>query len=115
MQFKDIINQESTRHNLAEMVQFNRLSHALLFLAKEGNGVLPLALAFAQFIVCDNVRRDSSAGSKSIEPSLFGGEPVEQKKSSANQESMFDSCGTCPSCLKSHQLIHPDIHFTYPV
>ncbi|HEY4800220.1 MAG TPA: hypothetical protein VII99_14160 [Bacteroidia bacterium] len=26
-----------------------------------------------------------------------------------------DSCGTCPSCLKSSKLIHPDIHFVYPI
>ncbi len=29
--------------------------------------------------------------------------------------SVTDSCGECPSCLKSQKLIHPDIHFTYPV
>src|ERR1700741_3866656 len=27
----------------------------------------------------------------------------------------MDSCGECPSCKKSAQLIHPDIHFSYPV
>lgn len=26
-----------------------------------------------------------------------------------------DSCGTCPSCLKATKLIHPDIHFVYPI
>jgi len=26
-----------------------------------------------------------------------------------------DSCGTCPSCIKSARLQHPDIHFAYPV
>jgi len=26
-----------------------------------------------------------------------------------------DSCGECSSCVKSKKLIHPDIHFTYPV
>ena len=26
-----------------------------------------------------------------------------------------DSCGTCPSCNKVGKLIHPDIHFVYPV
>ncbi len=25
-----------------------------------------------------------------------------------------DSCGVCPSCVKSARLIHPDIHFVYP-
>ncbi|UCG28681.1 MAG: DNA polymerase III subunit delta [Bacteroidales bacterium] len=26
-----------------------------------------------------------------------------------------DSCGTCPSCMKYEKLIHPDLHFVYPV
>ncbi len=25
-----------------------------------------------------------------------------------------DSCGTCPSCIKSARLTHPDLHFIYP-
>jgi DNA polymerase-3 subunit delta' len=25
-----------------------------------------------------------------------------------------DSCGVCPACTKANQLIHPDIHFSYP-
>jgi DNA polymerase-3 subunit delta' len=27
----------------------------------------------------------------------------------------MDACGTCASCIKAGQLIHPDIHFSYPV
>jgi len=26
-----------------------------------------------------------------------------------------DSCGICPSCIKYNKLIHPDLHFIYPV
>src|SRR3989338_5340538 len=26
-----------------------------------------------------------------------------------------DSCGTCSSCVKYNKLIHPDLHFVYPV
>jgi len=26
-----------------------------------------------------------------------------------------DSCGVCPSCLKYEKIIHPDLHFIYPV
>ncbi len=26
-----------------------------------------------------------------------------------------DSCGVCPSCVKYSKLIHPDLHFVYPV
>jgi DNA polymerase-3 subunit delta' len=26
-----------------------------------------------------------------------------------------DACGTCPSCVKYDKLVHPDLHFSYPV
>ena len=26
-----------------------------------------------------------------------------------------DSCGTCPSCLKTSKLVHPDLHFVFPI
>ena len=29
--------------------------------------------------------------------------------------SATDSCGTCSSCKKFDQLVHPDIHFVYPI
>ena len=51
MVFKDIIGQKEVKQQLAEMVQHNRLSHALIFLGKEGSGALSLALAFSQFVV----------------------------------------------------------------
>ncbi|MEY3676315.1 MAG: hypothetical protein RJB67_805, partial [Bacteroidota bacterium] len=51
MVFKDIIGQASVKAHLIDMVEHNRLSHALLFLGKEGSGALPLAINFAQFVV----------------------------------------------------------------
>ena len=63
MQFTDIIGQTEVKQQLTELVQHNRLSHALLFLGKEGNGALPLALAFAQYVVCGKVNsRESLVG-----------------------------------------------------
>jgi len=83
MQFAKVIGQDQVRDNLTDMVRQNRLSHALLLLGHEGAGALPLALAFAQYVVCEN---------KGV-----------------------DACGICPPCMKANQLIHPDIHFSYPV
>lgn len=106
MQFSEVIGQAAVKKQLAEMVQQNRLSHALLFLAKEGSGGLPLALAFAQYVCCEKVQ---SKNASDAAPSLFGfDEPVESVP-------LTDSCGECPSCLKAKKLIHPDIHFSYPV
>ncbi|HEY2721784.1 MAG TPA: hypothetical protein VGI82_08665, partial [Chitinophagaceae bacterium] len=43
MVFSAIIGQNEVKQQLVEMIQNNRLSHALLFLGKEGNGSLQLA------------------------------------------------------------------------
>jgi len=106
MQFSDIIAQANAKLQLAELVQHNRLSHALLFLGKEGSGALSLAMAFAQYIVCDTVN-----GRAKKEPSLFGeaGLPAHDSRLTT------DSCGACPSCSKAQKFVHPDIHFSYPV
>lgn len=31
------------------------------------------------------------------------------------QRTATDSCGACPNCLKTQKLIHPDVHFIFPV
>jgi DNA polymerase-3 subunit delta' len=88
MLFQDVIGQAEVKGHLQEMVHQNRISHALLFLGKEGSGALPLAIAFAQFMVCQQVKENPGA---------------------------TDACGACAPCLKAKPLMHPDIHFSYPV
>ncbi len=108
MQFENIIGQKQTKGHLVQMVQHNRLSHALLFLGKEGSGALSLAMAFAQYIVCEKAN-----GKKTTEatPSLFF-----EEMSAINPISEGnDSCGICSGCIKAKQLMHPDIHYSYPV
>ncbi len=109
MLFKDIIGQSQVKQHLAEMVQQNRLSHALLFLGKEGSGAMPLAIAFAQYLVCEKVNGKSA--SNQAGPSMFGDEPATDTK----ENGLIDACGKCAACIKSNQMIHPDIHFSYPV
>lgn len=104
MQFNEVIGDNHVRDRLKDLVQNNRLSHALLFLGREGSGALPLAIAFAQYILCEKV----NPRSKSKETSLFG-EAIE-----AEVIKLEDSCGQCSSCLKVKQLVHPDLHFSYP-
>src|SRR6202012_2672606 len=106
MSFAKVIGQSAVKQTLVEMVQSNRLSHALLFLCHEGSGALPMALAFAQYIVCEKVNRKDQAAAGA---SLFGDEPA------AAPAILYDACGVCPSCTKASQLIHPDIHYSYPV
>jgi DNA polymerase-3 subunit delta' len=108
VQFNNITGQKETKEQLVQMVQHNRLSHALLFLGKEGSGALSLAMAFAQYIVCEKV----NGKNKEIPgPSLFGEEHSVASEANTQQ----DSCGVCAACIKANQLMHPDIHYSYPV
>ncbi len=114
MQFKDLIGQSAAKQHLVEMVNQNRLSHALLFLGKEGSGALGMAIAFAQYVVCEQVngrRSDSIKQEKTL--SLFGESTVVITTNPMIKAT--ESCGACPSCQKAALLIHPDIHFSYPV
>ena len=91
MQFRKIIGQDEIKRRLVQTVRENRVSHAQLFFGPEGSRKLAMAIAYAQFINCKNRIFDPNSSS--------GG----------------DSCGTCPSCIKFAKLIHPDLHFIYPV
>ena len=104
MQFSQIAGQTFIKEKLVHLVSQNRLSHALLFLGRDGSGSLQLALALAQYIVCQ--KNKPSLHSKN--DSLFG------ETSPTQSDFLTDSCGNCPSCLKAAALIHPDIHFSFP-
>ena len=115
MQFQSITGQKETKEQLVQMIQHNRLSHALLFLGKEGSGALQLAMAFAQYIVCEKVNGRRTKDNRPQEPSLFGEEAPPVSSSHPLGDGGTDSCGECPACKKATALIHPDIHFSYPV
>jgi len=110
MQFQQIIGQQATKQQLTELSGHNRLGHALLFLGPEGSGALPLALAFAQFMVCEKV---NAKHNPSASVSLFGA--PEPQAFEAEAALPTESCGICPACIKASRLIHPDIHYSYPV
>jgi DNA polymerase-3 subunit delta' len=63
MQFKDVIGQEELKSHLIKEVLADKVSHAQLFLGKSGFGGLPMALAFVQFIFCQNKQASDSCGS----------------------------------------------------
>lgn len=62
MHFREIIGQTAVKKHLIQTVKENRISHAQLFLGPEGSGSLPLALAYAQYISCENKADDDSCG-----------------------------------------------------
>ena len=79
MFFKDVIGQDYIKNHLKKTVENGRISHAQLFVGKEGSGTLPMAIAYAQYLLSNT---------------------------SANKE----ACD-----LKCEKLIHPDLHFAFPV
>ena len=62
MQFKDVIGQSAIKQRLIASVRENHVSHAQLFLGPAGSGKLPLALAYAQYILCPNRTETDSCG-----------------------------------------------------
>jgi len=60
MLFKNIIGQAQVKEKLIQSVKENRVSHAQLFLGMPGSGDLALALAYAQYISCENRLEDDS-------------------------------------------------------
>jgi DNA polymerase-3 subunit delta' len=103
MLFSEIPGQLSVKEKLIGLFQNNRLSHALLFLGKEGSGALQLAIAFAQYILCEKNNTVTTAVD-----SLFGEAPTNSSEIRQN------ACGICSSCKKASMLMHPDLHFSFP-
>ena len=62
MLFKEIIGNNSVKKQLIEAVRNNRISHAQLFSGKSGSAKLALALAYAQFLNCENRTTVDSCG-----------------------------------------------------
>ena len=85
MFFRDIIGQQEVIERLVKDAQAGTVPHALLFCGPEGVGKLQTAIAFARYLLC----RDKGNAT--------------------------DSCGTCPACVKMDKLVHPDLHFVFPV
>ena len=70
---------------LVKDAQAGTVPHALLFTGPEGTGKLQTAVAFARYLLCRDKGSDK------------------------------ESCGQCPSCVKMDKLVHPDLHFVFPV
>ena len=55
MLFKDILGLSHIKNHLATSADSGRISHAQLFVGPEGSGTLPMAIAYAQYIICGNI------------------------------------------------------------
>jgi DNA polymerase-3 subunit delta' len=62
MLFKQIVGHEHLKNHLIQSASSGRIPHAQLFVGPEGSGVLPLAIAYAQYILCGNSDKENSGG-----------------------------------------------------
>lgn len=84
MLFKDVIGQTTAKSILKRMADNERIPHALILLGMPGSGGLPLALAFAQYALCENRAEEDACGtcssclktSKGVHPDLHFSYPT---------------------------------------
>ncbi len=62
MRFNEVAGHEELKRRLAAEVDAGRVSHAQLFAGASGSGVLPLALAYAQYVNCTDRKGGDSCG-----------------------------------------------------
>lgn len=110
MLFPEVIGQLETRQHLLDLVDNNRLSHALLLVGKEGSGLLPLAINFGQYVVSMPAEKAAAAAPA---PDLFGGGTDLFGAPIAPPEPAPEALGSIDPLAA--QLMHPDLHLSYPV
>ncbi|MGB6154065.1 MAG: DNA polymerase III subunit [Pricia sp.] len=60
MLFKDVLGLSHIKNHLAASADTGRIPHAQLFVGPEGSGTLPMALAYAQYIICGNANSENT-------------------------------------------------------
>ena len=62
MLFKNVLGLEHIKNHLVTTAETGRVAHAQLFVGPEGSGVLPMALAYAQYLLCGNTGGENEGG-----------------------------------------------------
>ena len=65
MLFSEVLGQEHIKNHLTTSVDQGRIAHAQLFVGPEGSGTLPMAIAYAQYILCSNTGGENTGGNES--------------------------------------------------
>lgn len=64
MLFSEILGQEHIKKHLTHSASNGRIPHAQLFIGPEGSGTLPMAIAYAQYILCNNTDGENNNGNE---------------------------------------------------
>jgi DNA polymerase-3 subunit delta' len=62
MLFSQILGQEHIKSHLATSANSGRIPHAQLFIGPEGCGTLPMAIAYARYVLCGNTGGENNTG-----------------------------------------------------
>ncbi len=62
MLFSEILGQEHIKNHLTKSADFGRIPHAQLFVGPEGSGTLPMAIAYSQYLLCQNSNSENTNG-----------------------------------------------------
>jgi DNA polymerase-3 subunit delta' len=65
MLFSEVLGQAHIKSHLITSVDKGRIAHAQLFVGPEGSGTLPMALAYAQYLLCSNINGENTGGNDS--------------------------------------------------
>src|SRR5690606_12411352 len=60
MLFSEILGQETLKKQLIHTADSGRIPHAQLFIGPEGSGTLPMAIAYAQYVMCKNTSGENT-------------------------------------------------------
>ncbi|WP_040252853.1 ATP-binding protein [Psychroserpens mesophilus] len=64
MLFSEILGQEHIKNHLTKSADHGRVPHAQLFVGPEGSGTLPMAIAYAQYLLCKNTEGENTKGNE---------------------------------------------------
>ena len=64
MLFSEILGQNHIKSHLTKSADAGRIPHAQLFVGPEGSGTLPMAIAYAQYILCSNTNSENTEGNQ---------------------------------------------------
>ena len=65
MQFSEILGQDYIKAHLTRSASLGRIPHAQLFIGPEGCGTLSMAIAYSQFVLCNNSNSENGGGNES--------------------------------------------------
>jgi len=65
MLFSEVLGLPHIKNHLTTTADRGRIPHAQLFVGNHGSGILPMAVAYAQYVLCGNTNAENTSGNSS--------------------------------------------------